>query len=57
MTRRRRDPGPHLRGNILDPLPGEEHLAELSALQIAMLTPLQRQAPVGPRTGPGCDSM
>ena len=49
MTRRcRRDPGAHLRGNILDPLPGEEHLAGLNLLEYAMLTPKQRQAPIGP---------
>ena len=42
MTRRRRDPGAHLRGNILDPLPGEEHLAGLNLLEYALLTPKQR---------------
>ena len=48
MTRRRRDPAAHLRGNILDPLPGQEHLEGLTLLERASLTPRQRQAPIGP---------
>ena len=49
MTRRRRrDPGAHLRGNILDPLPGEEHLAGLNLLEYALLTPKQRLEPSWP---------
>ena len=48
MTRRRRDPGARYSGNILDPLPGEEHLAGLNVLEYALLTPKQRQAPIGP---------
>ena len=39
MTRRRRDPAAHLRGNILDPLPGQEHLEGLTLLERASLTP------------------
>ena len=42
MTRRRRDPAAHLRGNILDPLPGQEHLEGLTLLERASLTPRQR---------------
>ena len=48
MTRRRRDPGAYLRGNILDPLPGEEHLVGLNVLEYALLTPQQRRPPIGP---------
>ena len=48
MTRRRRDPGARYSGNILDPLPGEEHLAGLTVLQYALLTPQQRRPPIGP---------
>ena len=49
MTRRRRrDPGAYLRGSILDPQPGEEHLVGLNVLEYALLTPKQRQPPIGP---------
>jgi len=48
MTRRRRDPGAYLRGSILDPTPGEEHLAGLNVLEYALLTPQQRRPPIGP---------
>ena len=32
----------------MDPLPGEEHLAGLTVLQYALLTPQQRRPPIGP---------
>lgn len=37
-----------LKGNILDPQPGQEHLEGLTLLERASLTPRQRQAPIGP---------
>jgi hypothetical protein len=36
-------------GNILDPLPGQEHLEELTVLERGCLSAQQRKAPIGPR--------
>lgn len=52
MTRRR-DPAAHLRGNILDPLPGQEHLEGLTILQLGVWTSEQRK----PKPDPACRCM